>query len=743
MRLGCMLLAWFFCMVAGGSAAEPSGGAAPSARLDFVIRVDATRAERIGRLITEVAERDEIELDHDANVAAYLRQLCGARAPSEVETESFERDGRQGLTVRLAPCLRERSEVRQVVRPSDTLESFAIRNGMRAVAVESFSVIRGNGGVARSVVPKSLQPGDEVVAPAAPAWTPFRARPERVRDRDDLMSQIAAVLACGGEAPESCLARQGVVLLFDPHARPGAGEQAPADPPAAPPDSGGDLADHHEAPVVAEPVPAPIAIGSVAGVVEEQWPYDRNRAVAALGCSLAATGVEPVEIGVADVGLRSREGAPLPAGAFATKEGDPVDSADSDRDGYIDDAIGAGIARNGGGNADLLGDGDVSLCENGQPDFRGWGPGPLIDASHGAIVASVASGHGLRSAPLPLSQVLPRVAFFRLVPRACAPTDSLAIASKPMLDAFEYFRNRGISIVNVSFGSSGADGWMLAAGLAQLLAYREVLLVLPAGNDGRDLDDQPECPACLGRKSAFASADRSTLVIGAASRVLERAPWSNYGKETVHLYAPADASGALDILGDAVAAPEATSYAAPLVTLGAAMLKAMGVESPSRLRTRLVDSAWPLYDGGVEVRGAGVFDLTRIAAARFDAVEFIETGGDGRRAHRVYVGTLRNGLESVAICGPLPRHSRSAVQAIRLGPANPDGLREVRVQHRVFAQGSQDPRQEIVSCEPTGSLTIDDLVQGEVTIPLGQVTQILLPVTKAPPPACAAPEPRS
>ena len=89
----------------------------------------------------------------------------------------------------------------------------------------------------------------------------------------------------------------------------------------------------------------------------------------------------------------------------------------------------------------------------------------------------------------------------------------------------------------------------------------DILFVVSAGNDGRDLDRRPVYPAAF-------KAD-NMLVITSADGFGDPAPGSNWGKGTVDLLVPGERIPVIDFNGRAAFASGA-SFAAPRVTALAA-----------------------------------------------------------------------------------------------------------------------------------------------------------------------------
>jgi subtilisin family serine protease len=312
-----------------------------------------------------------------------------------------------------------------------------------------------------------------------------------------------------------------------------------------------------------------------------------------------------------------------------------------------------------------------------------------------------------------------------MLPNTCAPDADYTVGPGEMVTAFDYLSTRS-NIINISYTIDTGRNTAFTDSMKAMLPYGNRLLVLPAGNDTpSDLDLNPICPACLGNDN-MATALR-TLVVGAATRELKRAPFSNFGEHTVRVFAPGEPVGALNLKGEPVSDADAsTSYAAPLAALAVALMESLGITDADDVRDRLAAATWPLddKDSRPERTNVGVLDLVKAVAVQHDAVEVLENDADGRSVRRTYVGRLLDPLSKVALCAGQPFQS-SAVQAVRLGEATVNGERAVRLYWRNWkVQGKRriDTRQ----CRPSGNVRIDALKFGERTFPLSTVTEIQL-----------------
>jgi hypothetical protein len=129
--------------------------------------------------------------------------------------------------------------------------------------------------------------------------------------------------------------------------------------------------------------------------------------------------------------------------------------------------------------------------------------------------------HGTRTASLLLREA-PQA---RLVPYRYPRPDM-----RRMIDLVRDAAAKGISIVNLSLGSNKADDWKAFAQVAK--EYPEILFVVSAGNNGRDIDAQPVYPAALPLNNIITVT--SSEIDG------QLAPGSNHGQTSVDLLVPAE-----------------------------------------------------------------------------------------------------------------------------------------------------------------------------------------------------------
>jgi hypothetical protein len=734
----------------------------------FGLRADPRWASEINALLREVAQPITITIPAGTTPEVFLRQLCTGLLPPVLKSDSTE----AGTRVWTTPCLRVTRDVRIKVTKGDTLEGLAVRNGLRrddgpALRVQKY----GSGAPIVLATPNDLAIDDVVHIPEAPMWTDFVADAARIENREALAAALARRVKCESQDADACLVAKGITLLNRGPVREPRAPDAPIEfsrmgtdavatlsavdraaaivaLPAAVPSISAPTA----APAPPPPPPLPVAAGaphSAAGtpaldaasvpVDPKQWPYD-IRQLAAIFRSQTRP-LAKTAIGIADSGLATKFGGPFPPDFFAPgseklteREGpnDPPepDGIDDDRNQYDDDLFGAGVRR----GMEIRGTGHLGLCDGPDPSFASWGSRPLSEASHGTIVSSMAAARPLRSAAPDIAAFLPKLVFFRMFGSVCTDDTNRSIQEAEMVEGFDYLqRHDEVGVINISYTIDQSAGKRFALTVKELIPQRNKLLVVPAGNHvPQDLDTSGICPACLGHSSVNrgGTASKRTVVVGAATRDLRRSSFSNFGRQTVWLFAPDELVGAIDLAEQPVptATDAATSYAAPLVALAASIIRSFDPgQSPLDLKDRIAASVWPLDDAasGPADERVGVLDLLKAAAVRHSAVEVIEQTAVGSLVRHTYVGKLQTPLKALSLCAG-QQFSEAAIHAIRLGPAAADGERTLRFHTRTTDDDTQQRLIETMQCRPQGDLQIETLLDGLKTFPLTDVTHIQL-----------------
>jgi subtilisin family serine protease len=194
----------------------------------------------------------------------------------------------------------------------------------------------------------------------------------------------------------------------------------------------------------------------------------------------------------------------------------------------------------------------------GNPDVTG------PDAEHGTIVAGIVAAE--RGNGLGADGVAPaRIMAIRAVPNGDE-------RDKDVANAIRYAVDNGAHVINMSFGKGYSPQKEAVDAAVRYADERGVLLVHAAGNDAENIDEEPNFPS-----DAYADGGRAQnwIEVGASSAVREElsASFSNYGDETVDLFAPG-----VEIYaphpGQRYDRADGTSMAAPVVSGVAALLMA-------------------------------------------------------------------------------------------------------------------------------------------------------------------------
>ncbi len=270
------------------------------------------------------------------------------------------------------------------------------------------------------------------------------------------------------------------------------------------------------------------------------------------------------------VTLETREPLNPPVPAGVDPGGVAVAHIDSGVN-YLLPQIAARLARDE--NGQLLG---ADLWDrDGRPFDGDVGRSPFFPIRHGTPVASLL----LNEAP-----------DARLVP-VRFPRDDMA----RMAEAVELAAAAGAGIVALPMGSRRLEDW---TGFAEAMAaHPEMLFVVSAGNDGRDIDQTPLYPASLALDN---------LVVVTSSDPFGRlAPGSNWGAASVDLMVPAENLEVTDYRG-ARGRASGSSYAVPRVAALAARLKAAHPDwSAAELKAALFARAVPPLERGASPVAVG------------------------------------------------------------------------------------------------------------------------------------------
>ncbi len=126
----------------------------------------------------------------------------------------------------------------------------------------------------------------------------------------------------------------------------------------------------------------------------------------------------------------------------------------------------------------------------------------------------------------------------------------------------EHASQNQVSIIGMPLGSNRAHEWHAFEQVAR--AHPDILFIVSAGNNGRNIDDEPVYPASLDLDNM--------IVVTSADDFVRPAERTNWGKVAVDYLIPAENIALIDYSGDAINA-SGSSYAVARMTAFVAKLK--------------------------------------------------------------------------------------------------------------------------------------------------------------------------
>ncbi|MBC7923270.1 MAG: S8 family peptidase [Ferruginibacter sp.] len=233
----------------------------------------------------------------------------------------------------------------------------------------------------------------------------------------------------------------------------------------------------------------------------------------------------------------------------------------------------------------IVGDNPANLKEKYYGNNDVTGP----DASHGTHVAGIIAAD--RTNALGIRGVADNVRIMAV--RAVPNGDE---RDKDVANAIYYAVDNGARIINMSFGKDYSPNKELVDAAVNYATSKGVLLVHAAGNDGENIDTASNFPTV--KFGSTSRALKNWIEVGAASwkdSTDLAADFSNYGKNTVDLFAPGvdvhstmPNQGYKDNSGTSMAAPVTSGVAALLMSyfpnLSAEQIREVLVQSTVKRR---------------------------------------------------------------------------------------------------------------------------------------------------------------
>lgn len=299
-------------------------------------------------------------------------------------------------------------------------------------------------------------------------------------------------------------------------------------------------------------------------------------------------------VGVVDTGLPAETTDLLRARLRDIEVSDPDNDIDNDR--YLDDLFGVDLVE-----------------QRGYP----YAPDPADYeyADHGVHVAAIASGIAFADLREPVAGFvrLKMMGAMQALPTAAAGSLFWRAYPQTLSNALSYVRD-GVQpasqIINWSWETTSVD--LTVEPLAQ--QGRE-LIIAAAGNNTQDLDDADPSiyPAEFTRRNGTYA-----IAVAALRPDGEIAHFSNYGPGRVNIAAPGCAIPTLDRDGNPHVV-HGTSFAAPIVSLTAALVDAMGEQNVDAIRNRILVTADRVPELAGKVELGRVLNIWK-ALALFDTI---------------------------------------------------------------------------------------------------------------------------
>jgi subtilisin family serine protease len=146
---------------------------------------------------------------------------------------------------------------------------------------------------------------------------------------------------------------------------------------------------------------------------------------------------------------------------------------------------------------------------------------------------------------------------------------------KDVANAIRYAADHGAKVINMSFGKAYAKDKAAVDAAVKYAMLKDVLLVQAAGNDGKDLDDSTSTNYPNPFYADSSGTADAWITVGATGWIDDSnlvAPFSNYGRKRVDLFAPGVRIYST-VPESKYTYESGTSMAAPVVTGLAALIR--------------------------------------------------------------------------------------------------------------------------------------------------------------------------
>ncbi len=209
--------------------------------------------------------------------------------------------------------------------------------------------------------------------------------------------------------------------------------------------------------------------------------------------------------------------------------------------------------------------------------------------------------------------------------------DAKGVTNSTIVDrAIHYAADNGAHIINLSFSTTGENGFFPQLDIPIQYAFdKGSVVVAAAGNGdvdtgiGINVNSRPQTPVCNTKRGSIAIGVAALNNLDVESGGKKIAKWSNYGNNCVSIAAPGTrlyttVPAQFHKEGKLYASESGTSFATPIVAAAAALLKAtFPLMRPGEIILRLLSSADPIDDFNPDVRSqiGGQVNIYRALAA--------------------------------------------------------------------------------------------------------------------------------